>query len=43
MSPNADTRNQNPRVLSCHSGVPSAGIHSAVSLDPGQNRAGMTE
>jgi len=41
--PNADTRNQDPSVLSRHSGMPLAGIHSGVFLDSGQNRAGMTE
>jgi len=39
----ADKRNQNARVLSRHSGMPLAGIHAAVCLDSGQNRAGMTE
>jgi hypothetical protein len=39
----ADIRNQNGCVLSRHSGMPLAGIHSAVFLDSGWNRAGMTE
>jgi len=40
---NADARNQNACVLSRHSGMPLAGIHSGAFLDSGQNRAGMTE
>jgi hypothetical protein len=40
---NADTRNQNPSVLSRHSGMPLAGIHPSASLDSGLNHAGMTE
>jgi hypothetical protein len=40
---NADNRNQGPGALSRHSGMPLAGIQSAVFLDSGQNRAGMTE
>jgi len=40
---NTDARKQGPSVLSRHSGMPLAGIHPAVFLDSGQNRAGMTE
>jgi hypothetical protein len=39
----ADNHNRDPSVLSRHSGMPLAGIHSGVFLDSGQNRAGMTE
>jgi hypothetical protein len=39
----ADNRNQNGCVLSRHSGMPLAGIQSAVFLDSDWNRAGMTE
>jgi hypothetical protein len=39
----ADARDQNVCVLSRHSGMPLAGIHSGALLDSGQNRAGMTE
>jgi hypothetical protein len=38
-----NTRNQNARVVSRHSGMPLAGIHSGAFLDSGQNRAGMTK
>jgi len=40
---NAETRNQDPTVLSRHSGMPLAGIHSGAFLDSGQNRAGIME
>jgi hypothetical protein len=38
-----DDRNQNGCVRSRHSGMPSAGIQSAVSHGSGWNRAEMTE